>query len=211
MRQCFIVQSTQFDAVSSSCHRSAGFGRARESGERDRTRVMVSQGTKRGRYRPPERRGIPSLARNSAGSLRAGGRRASRHVAGAHPAGVRVKARVWAALDRAIATAGVDCEALNDGVTIEVKHRRLPRRRAWSRAALAVFLSILTKPDTVAPVAPGCKDDAVGRKNGRRPPPRAAEVIHRRRQRSLIQSMARCAPLHQTDADATQLGCVGVL
>jgi Uma2 family endonuclease len=33
---------------------------------------------------------------------------------------VRVKARVWAALDRAIATAGVDCEALNDGVTIEV-------------------------------------------------------------------------------------------
>src|ERR1700759_5755100 len=33
---------------------------------------------------------------------------------------VRVKARVWAALDRAVATAGVDCEALNDGVTIEV-------------------------------------------------------------------------------------------
>jgi Uma2 family endonuclease len=33
---------------------------------------------------------------------------------------VRVKARVWAALDRAIAVAGVDCEALNDGVTIEV-------------------------------------------------------------------------------------------
>ncbi len=33
---------------------------------------------------------------------------------------VRVKARVWAALDRAITTAGVDCEALNDGVTIEI-------------------------------------------------------------------------------------------
>jgi Uma2 family endonuclease len=33
---------------------------------------------------------------------------------------VRVKARVWAALDRAIAAAGVDCEALSDGVTIEV-------------------------------------------------------------------------------------------
>jgi len=33
---------------------------------------------------------------------------------------VRVKTRVWAALDRAIATAGADCEALGDGVTIEV-------------------------------------------------------------------------------------------
>jgi Uma2 family endonuclease len=33
---------------------------------------------------------------------------------------VRVKARVWAALDRAISAAGVDCEALSDGVTIEV-------------------------------------------------------------------------------------------
>ena len=33
---------------------------------------------------------------------------------------IRVKARVWAALDRAIAAAGVDCEALGDGVTIEV-------------------------------------------------------------------------------------------
>jgi len=33
---------------------------------------------------------------------------------------VRVKARVWAALDRAIAAAGVDCEALSDGVTIEI-------------------------------------------------------------------------------------------
>jgi Uma2 family endonuclease len=33
---------------------------------------------------------------------------------------VRVKARVWAALDRAIASAGVNCEALNDGVTLEI-------------------------------------------------------------------------------------------
>lgn len=33
---------------------------------------------------------------------------------------VRVKARVWAALDRAIATAGADCEALGDGVTVEI-------------------------------------------------------------------------------------------
>lgn len=33
---------------------------------------------------------------------------------------VRVKARAWAALDRAIAAAGVDCEALGDGVTIEI-------------------------------------------------------------------------------------------
>ena len=33
---------------------------------------------------------------------------------------VRVKTRVWAALDRAIATAGAECEALGDGVTIEV-------------------------------------------------------------------------------------------
>ena len=33
---------------------------------------------------------------------------------------VRVKARVWAALDRAITMAALDCEALNDGVTIEV-------------------------------------------------------------------------------------------
>jgi len=33
---------------------------------------------------------------------------------------VRVKARVWAALDRAIATAGADCEALSDGVTVEI-------------------------------------------------------------------------------------------
>ena len=33
---------------------------------------------------------------------------------------VRIKARVWAALDRAIAIAGADCEALSDGVTIEV-------------------------------------------------------------------------------------------
>jgi Uma2 family endonuclease len=33
---------------------------------------------------------------------------------------VRVKARVWQALDRAIRDAGLDCEALGDGVTIEV-------------------------------------------------------------------------------------------
>jgi len=33
---------------------------------------------------------------------------------------VRVKARVWAALDRAITAAGADCEALSDGVTIEI-------------------------------------------------------------------------------------------
>jgi Uma2 family endonuclease len=33
---------------------------------------------------------------------------------------VRLKARVWRALDRAISDAGLDCEALSDGVTIEV-------------------------------------------------------------------------------------------
>ena len=33
---------------------------------------------------------------------------------------VRIKTRIWAALDRAITTAGLDCEALGDGVTIEV-------------------------------------------------------------------------------------------
>ena len=33
---------------------------------------------------------------------------------------VRVKNRIWAALDRAIRQAGLDCEALGDGVTIEV-------------------------------------------------------------------------------------------
>jgi Uma2 family endonuclease len=33
---------------------------------------------------------------------------------------VRLKSRVWAALDRAIGGAGLDCEALGDGVTIEV-------------------------------------------------------------------------------------------
>jgi Uma2 family endonuclease len=33
---------------------------------------------------------------------------------------VRVKARVWAALDRAIVKAALQCEALNDGVTIEI-------------------------------------------------------------------------------------------
>jgi Uma2 family endonuclease len=33
---------------------------------------------------------------------------------------VRIKSRVWAALDRAVTAAGLDCEALGDGVTIEV-------------------------------------------------------------------------------------------
>ncbi len=33
---------------------------------------------------------------------------------------VRIKSRIWAALDRAITAAGLDCEALADGVTIEV-------------------------------------------------------------------------------------------
>jgi len=33
---------------------------------------------------------------------------------------VRVKTRVWAALDRAITAAGLACEALGDGVTVEV-------------------------------------------------------------------------------------------
>jgi Uma2 family endonuclease len=33
---------------------------------------------------------------------------------------VRIKNRIWAALDRAITSAGLDCEALGDGVTIEV-------------------------------------------------------------------------------------------
>jgi Uma2 family endonuclease len=33
---------------------------------------------------------------------------------------VRIKAWVWAALDRAVREAGLDCEALGDGVTIEV-------------------------------------------------------------------------------------------
>lgn len=33
---------------------------------------------------------------------------------------VRLKSRVWAALDRAIREAGLDCEALADGVTVEV-------------------------------------------------------------------------------------------
>ncbi|HVC63631.1 MAG TPA: Uma2 family endonuclease [Acetobacteraceae bacterium] len=33
---------------------------------------------------------------------------------------VRVKSRIWAALDRAIRQAGLDCEALADGMTIEV-------------------------------------------------------------------------------------------
>jgi len=33
---------------------------------------------------------------------------------------VRLKNRIWAALDRAVREAGLDCEALGDGVTIEV-------------------------------------------------------------------------------------------
>lgn len=33
---------------------------------------------------------------------------------------IRIKSRVWAALDRAIREGGLDCEALADGVTIEV-------------------------------------------------------------------------------------------
>jgi len=33
---------------------------------------------------------------------------------------VRIKNRVWAALDRAVREAGLDCEALGDGITIEV-------------------------------------------------------------------------------------------
>jgi Uma2 family endonuclease len=33
---------------------------------------------------------------------------------------VRVKNQIWAALDRAIRQAGLDCEALGDGMTIEV-------------------------------------------------------------------------------------------
>jgi Uma2 family endonuclease len=33
---------------------------------------------------------------------------------------VRIKTRVWAALDRAVRDAGLDCEALGDGVTVEI-------------------------------------------------------------------------------------------
>jgi Uma2 family endonuclease len=33
---------------------------------------------------------------------------------------VRLKSRVWRTLDRAITTTGLDCEALGDGVTVEV-------------------------------------------------------------------------------------------
>ena len=33
---------------------------------------------------------------------------------------VRLKNRVWAALDRAVRQAGLDCEALGDGITVEV-------------------------------------------------------------------------------------------
>jgi Uma2 family endonuclease len=33
---------------------------------------------------------------------------------------VRIKNRIWAALDRAVTASGLDCEALGDGVTVEV-------------------------------------------------------------------------------------------
>ena len=33
---------------------------------------------------------------------------------------IRVKSRIWAALDRAIQQTGLDCEAIADGITIEV-------------------------------------------------------------------------------------------
>ena len=33
---------------------------------------------------------------------------------------IRVKSRIWAGLDRAIQQAGLDCEAIADGITIEV-------------------------------------------------------------------------------------------
>jgi len=33
---------------------------------------------------------------------------------------VRIKTRIWAALDRAIQRAGLDCEALGDGITVEI-------------------------------------------------------------------------------------------
>src|SRR3954452_23695351 len=33
---------------------------------------------------------------------------------------VRIKSRIWALLDQAVRQAGVDCEALADGITIEV-------------------------------------------------------------------------------------------
>ena len=33
---------------------------------------------------------------------------------------VRLKGQVWAALDRAIRATGMDCEALGDGITVEV-------------------------------------------------------------------------------------------
>lgn len=36
---------------------------------------------------------------------------------------VRVKGRVWRALDRAIEEAGLDCEALPDGITVEIGER----------------------------------------------------------------------------------------
>lgn len=33
---------------------------------------------------------------------------------------IRIKARLWAALDRAVGLAGVDCEALGDGMTVQI-------------------------------------------------------------------------------------------
>ncbi len=33
---------------------------------------------------------------------------------------IRIKSRIWAALDRAIQRAGLDCEAIADGLTIEI-------------------------------------------------------------------------------------------
>jgi Uma2 family endonuclease len=33
---------------------------------------------------------------------------------------VRIKSRIWAALDRAVRDAGLDCEALADGITVEI-------------------------------------------------------------------------------------------
>ena len=32
----------------------------------------------------------------------------------------RIKARLWAALDRAVTEAGIDCEALTGGMTVEI-------------------------------------------------------------------------------------------
>ena len=53
------------------------------------------------------------------GALRAHWRRTGRDVTG-RAQHVRIKNRLWAALDRAVRDAGLDCEALGDGITIEV-------------------------------------------------------------------------------------------